>query len=67
MAKIQLNGRKIALKQNFSIQDLLKKYKLNRKKVAVELNGKILPNNMYKIRKLKNNDRIEIVQFIGGG
>ena len=67
MAKIQINGRKIALKQNFSIQDLLKKYKLNRKKVAVELNGKILPNNMYKIRKLKNNDRIEIVQFIGGG
>ena len=67
MAKIQLNGRKIALKQNFSIQDLLKKYKLNGKKVAVELNGKILPNNMYKIRKLKNNDRIEIVQFIGGG
>ena len=67
MAKIQLNGRKIALKQNFSIQDLLKKYKLNRKKVAVELNGKILPNNMYKIRKLKNNERIEIVQFIGGG
>ena len=67
MAKIQLNGRKIALKQNFSIQDLLKKYKLNRKKVAVELNGKILPNNMYKNRKLKNNDKIEIVQFIGGG
>ena len=67
MAKIQLNGKKIALKQNFSIQDLLKKYKLNGKKVAVELNGKILPNNMYKNRKLKKNDRIEIVQFIGGG
>ena len=41
MAKIQINGRKIALKQNFSIQDVLKKYKINNKKVAVELNGKI--------------------------
>ena len=33
MAKIQINGRKIALKQNFSVLDVvLKKYKLNRKK-----------------------------------
>ena len=67
MAKIQINGRKIAVKQNFSILDVLKKYKLNRKKVAIELNGKILPQNKYGSRKLKNNDKIEIVQFIGGG
>jgi thiamine biosynthesis protein ThiS len=67
MAKIQINGRKLALKQNFSILDLLKKYNLNRKKVAVELNGKILPQNKYDSKKLKNNDKVEIVQFIGGG
>ena len=53
MAKIQINGRKLALKQNFSILDLLKKYNLNRKKVAVELNGKILPQNKYDSKKLK--------------
>ena len=67
MAKIQINGRKIAVKQNFSILDVLKKYKLNRKKVAIELNGKILPQNQYNKKKLKNNDKIEIVHFIGGG
>ena len=67
MAKIQINGRKIAIKQNFSILDMLKKYKLNRKKVAIELNGKILPQDRYNNKKLKNNDKIEIVQFIGGG
>ena len=67
MAKIQINGRKIAVKQNFSIQDVLKKYKLNRKKVAIELNGKILPQNKYNSKMLKNKDKIEIVQFIGGG
>ena len=67
MAKIQLNGKKIALKQNFSILDLLKKYKLNKKKVAIELNGKIFPQTMYNSKKLKSNDKIEIVQFIGGG
>ncbi len=67
MAKIQINGRKKAIKQNFSILDMLKKYKLNGKKVAIELNGKILPRNKYNTRKLKDNDKIEIVQFIGGG
>ena len=67
MAKIQINGKKIALKQNFSILDLLKRYKLNKKKVAIELNGKIVPQNKHNSKKLKNNDKIEIVQFIGGG
>ena len=67
MAKIQINGKTVVLKQTFSIFQVLKKYKLNRKKVAIELNGKILPQNEYSKKKLKNNDKIEIVQFIGGG
>ena len=67
MAKIQINGKKVAIKQNFSILEMLRKYKLNKKKVAVELNGKIIPQNQYNKKKLKNNDKIEIVQFIGGG
>ncbi len=67
MAKIQINGKKVTLKQNFSISEVIKKYKLSRKKVAIELNGKILPQNEYSKKKLKNNDKIEIVQFIGGG
>tara|TARA_B100000965_G_scaffold382060_1_gene380118 strand:+ start:430 stop:633 length:204 start_codon:yes stop_codon:yes gene_type:complete len=67
MAKIQINGKKLALKQNFSVLEVLKKYKLNKKKVAIELNGKIVPQNKYNSIKLKHNDKIEIVQFIGGG
>ena len=41
MAKIQLNGKKVVISSNSSLLDLLKKYKLNNKKVAVEYNGKI--------------------------
>tara|TARA_B100000945_G_scaffold249639_1_gene206209 strand:+ start:574 stop:819 length:246 start_codon:yes stop_codon:yes gene_type:complete len=67
MAKIQLNGKKITLKANFSVKDLIKKYKLNIRKIAIELNGEILPRNEYDRKKLKSNDRVEIVQFIGGG
>tara|TARA_B100000029_G_C16948528_1_gene731630 strand:+ start:177 stop:398 length:222 start_codon:yes stop_codon:yes gene_type:complete len=67
MAKIQLNGRKISIHSNFSVIDLIKKYKLKEKKIAIELNGVILPKQNYRKKKLKNNDKIEIVQFIGGG
>ncbi len=67
MAKLQLNGKKISIKSNISIFDLLVKYKLTNKKIAVEHNGKIIPKTNYKKKKLKNNDKIEIVHFIGGG
>ena len=48
MAKIQLNGKKILINKNFSIFDLLKKYNLNNKKIAIEYNGTIVPKVHYK-------------------
>ena len=44
MAKIQLNGKKVVIKTNTTLLDLLKKYKLTKKKVAVEYNGIIIQN-----------------------
>ena len=67
MAKIQLNGKKVVIKSNYSIFDLLKKYKLVNKKIAIEHNGTIVPKTNYKKRYLKTNDKVEIVHFIGGG
>ena len=67
MAKIQLNGKKVVIKSNYSLFDLLKKYKLSNKKVAIEHNGTIIQKVNYKKKNLKNNDKVEIVHFIGGG
>ena len=67
MAKIQLNEKKISIRSNLSVKDLIKKYNLKEKKIAIEVNGIIVPNYYYVKKKLKNNDKIEIVQFIGGG
>ena len=67
MAKIQLNGRKLELSNKHSILTLLKKYKIDGKKIAVELNGKIINRNQYNSVYIKNKDKIEIVHFIGGG
>tara|TARA_B100001029_G_C14970527_1_gene399934 strand:+ start:601 stop:804 length:204 start_codon:yes stop_codon:yes gene_type:complete len=67
MAKIQLNGRKRVVGSKLSIINLLKKYKINNKKVAVELNGKIVNKSKYRLIYLKDKDKVEIVHFIGGG
>ena len=57
MAKIQLNGRIIKIRAKSSIFDLLKKYKLNNKKVAIEYNGVIISKENYKRKYLKNKDK----------
>ena len=67
MAKIQLNGKKISINSKFTVKDLIKKYRLKEKKIAIEVNGIILPKQNYNKKKLKNNDKVEVVQFIGGG
>ena len=66
MAKIQLNGKKVKLKVNYLFQ-IYEKFKLNNKKIAIEHNGRILQRTNFKKKYLKNNDKIEIVHFIGGG
>lgn len=36
-------------------------------RVAVEKNGKIIPKALYENEPLAENDRLEIVSFVGGG
>ena len=67
MAKIQLNGKKISIRSRETIYDLLKKFKLNNKKIAIEYNVIIIPKGNYRKKYLKNNDKLEVVHFIGGG
>ena len=67
MAKIHLNGKKVTIKPKTTIYELLKKFKLNNKKVAIEHNGTIIPKTNYKKKYLRNNDKLEVVHFIGGG
>ncbi len=67
MAKIQLNGKNIILKEKLTLFELIQKYNLNLKKVAIELNGKIIIKKKFKSIKVKDRDKIEIVHFIGGG
>ena len=66
MAKIQLNGVEYKFREKTKLKDILKKFKIEEKKVAIEINGSIIHSHQVKKYEIKNNDKIEIVHFIGG-
>ena len=65
--KIKLNGKILSIEDNLDLLNYVKRLKVPLKKVAIELNHKIMDKSKLKKVKLKNNDKIEIVHFIGGG
>ena len=64
--RIQVNGdqREVAAS---TILDLVKVLSLDPRKVAVERNLEIVPKSLHATTALAEGDRIELVQFVGGG
>ena len=67
VAKIQLNGTPYKINIGTNLNELLNKLKIQKNKVAIEVNGTIVEKNKYLEHKLNKNDHVEIVHFIGGG
>ena len=67
VAKIQLNGAPYEINDGTNLNELLNKLKIQKNKVAIEVNGKIVEKNKYPNLILKKDDKVEIVHFIGGG
>ncbi len=65
--KIKVNGKVKTVLNNSKLSDLLKNLNIPLKKVAIELNQEIIDKKRTSNIKLKKNDKIEIVHFIGGG
>ena len=67
MAKIQLNGDPYEINNDTNLNKLLNKLKIQKNKVAIEVNGEIVEKNKYPELILNKDDKVEIVHFIGGG
>ena len=67
VAKIQLNGMPYEIKADTNLNELLNRLKIQKSKVAIEVNGEIVEKNKYPNLILNKDDKVEIVQFIGGG
>ena len=65
--KIKINGKLRLINKDSSALMIIKNLKIPLKKVAIELNQEIVDKKKLNKINLKNNDKIEIVHFIGGG
>ena len=67
VAKIQLNGSSYEINNETNLNQLLDKLKIQKTKVAIEVNGVIVEKKQYPKVILNKDDMVEIVHFIGGG
>lgn len=64
---IILNGERLDLEAAQSISELLVARGLAGRRVAVEVNGEIVPRGRHDEHRLVEGDRVEIVHALGGG
>ena len=67
MINIILNGKEIKINKLLSVQQLLIKENLDKKMLAVAINGSIIERQDYEQTIIEEEDRIEIVMPVGGG
>ena len=64
---IVLNGEQRSLPAPLTVLALLQSEGLGERRVAVEVNGEIVPRSRHGEHGLKTGDRVEIVHALGGG
>lgn len=64
---VVVNGEEISIAAGISLQQLIEMRQLADQRIAVEINGEIVPRSAWPGQALYEHDRIEIVHAIGGG
>ncbi len=64
---VKVNGETIEHIAGKSVSEFLAENGCDMKRIAVELNGDILPKAKYESTELQDGDCVEIVRFVGGG
>jgi thiamine biosynthesis protein ThiS len=65
--EITLNGEEYRVDGEATVAGLLAALEIEPRKIAVERNLEIVPRSQYAATPVTAGDRIEIVQFVGGG
>lgn len=65
--RVRVNGEERQLPASTSVANLLEELGVPPARVAVEFNREILPKPRYGETLLRDGDRLEVVQFVGGG
>jgi thiamine biosynthesis protein ThiS len=64
---LEINGKKKDISPVSNVRELLQLLGIEEGPVAVELNRRIIRRGDWDNTPISNGDRLEIVQFVGGG
>ena len=64
---VKINAKEVEVKNVTKLLEIIKDFKFDINRIAVEKNGEILSKNLWKDDLLSKNDNYEIVEFVGGG
>lgn len=64
---ILLNGETRKLPDRSTLRDLVEMLDLTGRRIAVEVNGEIVPRSTHGEHRLSEGDRVEIIHAVGGG
>ena len=64
---IELNGEQYEVRGPLTISGLLDLLDIDARIVAVEHNLRVIKRDAYPLTTVENRDRVEIVNFVGGG
>lgn len=65
--RVQLNGEDREIPAGLTVRELLEHLELNPELVVVERNREILERDRYGETPVEEDDRLELVHFVGGG
>ena len=65
--RVQINGEQRDVQSDATIADLLAHLGLQGRRVAVELNRDVVGADAWPTIRLRTDDVLEIVHFVGGG
>lgn len=67
MVKIILNGKEKDINASTNLQSLISQLCQDPNRVIVELNGHVIKNLQWTKTAIKDGDKLELVNFVGGG
>lgn len=67
MIILTVNGESRTVDDGTSIIKLLKVLSIDQRRVAVAINGEVVPRTEHEETSLKDGDQVEIVRMVGGG
>ena len=65
--QLLINGKSTDLPADLTARQLVERLDLAGKRIALEVNGEILPRSSYAEHRFQQGDKVEIVHAIGGG